>query len=663
MVWVAKAGELYTKLTLRDSKFRQGLSKTLRRLRPLGQAMMRISRIARNMLIGGLGLGAMAVRSAMKFEQSMARIRAITNVTGKDFAKLTKIALKLGRTTVWTANQAAEAQEKLARAGFNTREIIETLPSVLNLATAAQMDLATAAQISSGVLRGMKLPTDQAARAMDVLAAAANSSNTNVAELGEAMKYIGPIGVQTGHSLEELVAILQVLADVQIRGSMGGTSLRRSISGLAGGSKPVIKLMKTFGVETAKANGKMRLFADMMDDLNARMADTTDMEKTAAIMQAFGQRAGPAMVELLARGGNAIREYHNRLLDLGGVSARMATVQLNTLQGAITRLRSAIEGFMIKTGSQFTKMVRTWVEDLTSLVQVLHELNEKEFKELMDWIKGFGKALAGLWIGTKVISTISLALIALVQIGAWAKIVIAAKAITVAIVAIGTAAVAAVAAVLVLAAGLLYAWGIEKKAELALFRLKMYSASINQLMSDLTAATESRRKAEEKGGKNYAAALEREIALRKRIIELEEREIDTKKDMDDAVREGTRLRIAKLRELNKEDEKKLEIAEKQAVLQAEARKAELENGLPTVRTGAPTGAAKDMANRFIGVAEMWQSLSSVGIKTEEKQLRVTEQIRDEDKRHHTKVEAFFEKAGGRPEDVGFEIQPTLNVVP
>ena len=345
-------------------------------------------------------------------------------------------------------------------------------------------------------------------------------------------------------------------------------------------------------------------------------------------------------------------------------------------------------------------MLRRWVESLISLVEVLNDLNEKQLVKFHGWIKKIGILLAALWIVPPILRGIG-------KLLAWigggtvlgglgllaAKFGAIVQAIRFFIIDIKVAAVgvtgfmgavksglaiilAKLALVGVALGGIIYlGWQVTEiftkkwKAKKLAFDLAIYSKTINRLMSDLTNATESRRKAEEKGGKNYAAALEREIALRQRMIELEEREIDNNKYLGDAVRESKRALIGKHREFIKSAEKELAIAEKQAVLQEEARKADLEKGLAGIGAGPPpsAAAAKDLSNKFIGVAEMWKSLSTVGLSVEQKQLEterlILQESRKQTRLNEKQLEAFKQFGGLRVSGAMFSQEPALSVVP
>ncbi|WP_051236452.1 phage tail tape measure protein [Paenibacillus pinihumi] len=128
---------------------------------------------------------AKSVEAAATFEQSMAKVKAVSGATASEFKRLQDQALELGATTVFTAGQAADAQGYLAIAGFKTNEIIAAMPGVLNLAAAAQMDLGRTADIASNILTGFQLKAEETGRVTDVMAKAFTSSNTSMEQLGK----------------------------------------------------------------------------------------------------------------------------------------------------------------------------------------------------------------------------------------------------------------------------------------------------------------------------------------------------------------------------------------------------------------------------------------------------------------------------------------------
>ena len=97
------------------------------------------------------------LRISMDYEQAMSQVKAVLNPTQEEFTQLREQALMLGRTTQFSAKQSANAQENLARGGMNTRQILGLMPTVLDVAASDGMEIAKAADIISGAMRGFNL--------------------------------------------------------------------------------------------------------------------------------------------------------------------------------------------------------------------------------------------------------------------------------------------------------------------------------------------------------------------------------------------------------------------------------------------------------------------------------------------------------------------------
>jgi TP901 family phage tail tape measure protein len=159
---------------------------------------------------GAVGLGA-TVKVAADFESAMSRVGALSGATEKDMSSLTQTAKDLGATTSFSASQAAEGMSYLAMAGYDTNEIIASMPGLLNAAAAGQTDLATTADITSNILSGFGLEAAETAKVADVLTKTFTSSNVDLSMLGETMKYVAPTAKAMGISLEETAAAAGIL--------------------------------------------------------------------------------------------------------------------------------------------------------------------------------------------------------------------------------------------------------------------------------------------------------------------------------------------------------------------------------------------------------------------------------------------------------------------
>lgn len=332
--------------------------------------------------LGGTGL-ALASRQAGRFEQSMARVRAITNASAQDFKRLEDQARDLGRTTEFTAKQSADAQTAFARAGFDTNKILEALPSTLQLASAGELAIAEAAEIAAGILGGFDLKTADLGRSLEVLVRASTTATTTVSELGEAFKVAAPIAEASGKSIEETAAVLGTFAEAQIRGAEAGTAFRNILLRLQIETSEVKKETDRLGISLFDQTGKLKNLADVIDTVNSATAGLTTKEKVRTAGILAGVKGSTAFIKLLSKGGDAIRKRQRVLEAEGDTLGRIARVQQDTLFGSFKRITSAMEGLGISIGRMVNKFIRPMAEQLAKAFNVIDDFFNKNADVIM----------------------------------------------------------------------------------------------------------------------------------------------------------------------------------------------------------------------------------------------------------------------------------------
>lgn len=318
----------------------------------------------RNALIG---LGAVLVvrniiNAFVDFQRVMNRVGAITGAVGEEFAALEATARKLGETTVFSAVEAGQAMDLLARAGLDANEVITATAKVLDIAAAGQLELADATRIVLGVVKGLGIELEDLTEANDILVKTFISANVTLIDLGESLKFVGPIAKASGQDLTTLAALLGKLGDAGIRGSLAGTSLRRSLAALINPTKEAAKVLKLLEITVTDGQGQMRNFIDILDDLEK--AGITNQQ----VFKIFGQRAATAILAL-KEGVPGIRELKKALDDAGGTAKRVAERQLKGLVGALVRMKSAIEGAKISIGEELAPTIEKIAEGITDFAR------------------------------------------------------------------------------------------------------------------------------------------------------------------------------------------------------------------------------------------------------------------------------------------------------
>lgn len=270
------------------------------------------------------------------------------------FIALEDAAKKTGATTEFTASQSAEALNFLAMAGFSAEASIAALPGVVDLATAAQVDLATATDVASDTLGAFGLATKDVtqlgknlARVNDVIAKTTTTANTTVETLFETIKDGAPVATTAGASIETFAALAGELANAGIKGSKAGTTLKNMFLSLSAPGTKAAKILKRMGVSTKDANGDMLDIIDILGDLDGRLAGLGTADRSGVLEGIFGKIPIAGVNILLASGTDRLKEYRKQLEGASGASSTMADVMRNTLQGRLNSLKSAIEGVKI----------------------------------------------------------------------------------------------------------------------------------------------------------------------------------------------------------------------------------------------------------------------------------------------------------------------------
>lgn len=335
------------------------------------------------MAAGFAAFGVSSVKTGMEFDSSMSQVAAtmgksmdeMLQETGKvDLAwgefsgNLRDYAKEMGAHTKFSATEAADALNYMALAGYDTQKSMEMLPNVLNLAAAGSMDLATASDMVTDASSALGLSTQETTELVDKMAQTASKSNTSVSQLGDAYLTVGGTAKNLKGGTTELSTALGVLADNGIKGSEGGTILRNTILSLSSPTSKAKKELEELGVSVFDSEGNMRGLDEIMGDLDESLSTLTGEERAEAMSKIFNKRDLKGIEALLGATGGRWDELSGYIDEAQGSAQKMADTQLDNLQGDITILKSAWEGFKITISDGVTPALRDAVQGLTWLI-------------------------------------------------------------------------------------------------------------------------------------------------------------------------------------------------------------------------------------------------------------------------------------------------------
>lgn len=289
-------------------------------------------------LAGGIALVVRGVREMIGvfsgFEKQMAKVRAVSGATDKEFELLNEDAKRLGESTEKTASQVGELQLAYAKLGFTTPQIIAATEATLNLATAIDEDLAQSALVAAKTTKGFNLAAEDTIRVTDVMALAFSSSALNLNAFQDAMKTVAPVALAVNSTLEATTAILSSLVDAGLDASTAGTSLRN-----------IFIELETQGLTWDEAMQQVR--------------DSTNKVKTAT--ELFGKRASTAAL-IIANNSEKIDTLTASYENAAGSAQVMADIMRDTLTGDVDRATSALEGMIIQIGDKLIPILRSIVK-------------------------------------------------------------------------------------------------------------------------------------------------------------------------------------------------------------------------------------------------------------------------------------------------------------
>lgn len=365
-------------------RFGQRLEAVGNRLTKVGNGMKSLGQeMSMRLTAPIVGLGGGVVKTAADFEESMDKVSAISGSTGEDFNKLRDLAKKLGAETRFSASEAAEGMQFLAMAGFKTNDILAAMPGMLDLAAAGALELGDAADITSNIMSGFGIQAERSGHVSDVLAKAASNANTDVAQLGEAMKYLAAPANVLGWSVEESTAAVMAFGDAGIQGSMAGQAFASSLGRLAKPTKAMRKVIKATGISFFDMNGNIKPLPTVIGDLEKATSKMTAEQKSATLTTLFGAEAFKHWAVLLEKGSGPLAENTEMLIKADGAATAMAKTMSENTKGGFKTFLSALEGLAIQLGDVLLPIANDMITTLTKWTRKFSALSPETQKMIL----------------------------------------------------------------------------------------------------------------------------------------------------------------------------------------------------------------------------------------------------------------------------------------
>jgi TP901 family phage tail tape measure protein len=341
------------------------------------------------------------IKIGADFEFQMTRVGALLNATEKQFQALQEKAMQLGSTTMYSSSQVGQAMEYLAMAGFTTSQILRAVGPTLNLATVGNIELGRAADISSDILSGFGLEAKELTRVVDVMSKTITTSNSSVETLGEAMKYVSPVARALGISIEESSAMLGLLHNVGIKGSMAGTTLRAMMLRLSAPTGESAKALRQLGIQTTDAYGKMRPMQDILKDMGEKLELLPESKRMEFVKAVFGEEPAAGATELIVQAKTGgLDKYIGDIKNASGSASKIVGRMNDTVFARFKAVASALEGMFLTIYKPIEPLVKFGLDMLVGGIRTLTSV----LKVLSPVLSPIVFTLGSLFVASKLVA-------------------------------------------------------------------------------------------------------------------------------------------------------------------------------------------------------------------------------------------------------------------
>lgn len=318
-----------------------------------------------------------SVQTAAGFEYTMSAVSAIAGSSTEEAAELSAAAKEMGATTVFTAQESAEALQTMALAGWETGDMIAGLPAVIKLAAASGEDLTEVTSILSDGMHAFGLEGESATKKFaDVLTKAATSSNTTVGLLGESLSHVETSAGNLGYSIEDVSIALAAMANQALKGSVSGTALNTMLTRMSGANATARKEMDALGLSMYDSSGQAKPLLQFLTELRGALQGFGDDSQAAQIAayKLAGQRGMRGLLALVNSSDEAWQSLVDDVYSYAGAADMIANQRLDNFTGQVTLLKSAQEALQTTVGEAVLPLATDGAKILTSLTQKINDV-------------------------------------------------------------------------------------------------------------------------------------------------------------------------------------------------------------------------------------------------------------------------------------------------
>ncbi len=324
-----------------------------------------------------------------KFDKAIRHATSVSELSQKQFEQMSKMALDASVQWNKAASDTAQAFYFLGSAGLTATEQMDAFNQTIMLSRAMGSNLAMTVEGLVDIVKAFGLEFENTTRIADVLTKTVISSNQHFSDLDKALSYAGATAAFTNNTLEETTAMLGIMANAGIKGSMAGTVLRRALANLVAPTAAMSDLIYELGINTYDTTGKMKPFIDIMGQISDAIAGTSEEYRNMVFKVLFGVRAIGGQIALFNYGSQAIRKYADEIKNAGGVTERVAGKQMKAMMEQLGRLYRQAQKLAIMLGEQLAPAIKRVADRLMENAKGMEDFiknNAEAIRTALKWI-------------------------------------------------------------------------------------------------------------------------------------------------------------------------------------------------------------------------------------------------------------------------------------
>lgn len=364
-----------------------------------------------------IDFGKESVEEYVEYDDVMREVQALGEYDDKTMRALNEYNKTIAQTSKYTMEQAAQAEVMMAQLGLNLDQTKVLMPTVMNLATAANIDLADSLDYLYYTLNALGMPMEYANTLSDQMSKTAAISAADINTLGLSMQRLGSGAQFFAGGSSEILAILGGISQFgqDMQGTNAGTQLRNFMLTLLAPTQSKDALIQSLRVTEEEwaefesymedagidvnntadamnelglsvydsATGQLKPAIQIIGELEAALSSLPEGDRNEMLGKLFGKRTTTTALNLVAALDTIIGYQQQIEGGSAGYTESMAETMEGGLGGALREFTAAWDAFQTTIGETISPAVEGVADFMTDIVNGLTNMDKDALEALV----------------------------------------------------------------------------------------------------------------------------------------------------------------------------------------------------------------------------------------------------------------------------------------